>query len=163
MVLLALLVVQCGGLFLFYNVQLGWHQYKMSSLRLKESSDFEKIRLPYATYLKCLVEDHEVRIETKMFDVKSVRHYKDSVELTLVRDHREEQLLLAIKSLLPARTDHQHKVPDYLLKLLTMNYLSVDPGTNCQVPVGKEFRQGFRNGSFCIFYPALLSPPPEKL
>ncbi len=121
--LLLLLLLQSGGMFVFYSVQQGIHQYRMMRKIETETNGFETLRLSYDHYVKSLVETNEVRLNGHMFDIRSVRHFNDSVELVARRDHKEERILLAIRSFLPGQLPPHRKVPEYLLKLLNQHYV----------------------------------------
>jgi len=158
--MIILLILQSGGMFLLFTIQQGMHQYTMMRRVEKESSGFETIRLAYDTYVTSLVEEHEVRLNGQMFDVKRIRHFNDSVELTARRDHKEEHIMMAIRSLLPGQQNHR-KVPDFLVKMISWQYLQTAQCDFAALPVLVDILDYKINSELCDVFTGPGSPPPE--
>lgn len=122
-VLLALVLLQSGGLFLFYKGQ-QWHiQYDQFHKRYDCDQNLRNVSLGIADFLRCKVNSHEIDIEGKRYDIHSLKMDSDSVHLTVVHDVKEERIIGKIMALFSQETRDEQQMPTQLLKLIQLTYV----------------------------------------
>jgi hypothetical protein len=113
-----LLVLQTGGTLFFYRVQQLWVQYKMAELA--ESVAGEEIKLAVGDYQRSKIDDNEILLDGKLYDVREVSITDGIVTLHAVLDEEEGRIIQKItKSAEHGKNKVQHK----LIELLTMAYI----------------------------------------
>lgn len=93
-----------AGLYLLFSARMIMIKHHMNTLLLNMPTErFEKIVMEEQDYREALVENNEIRVEGKMYDVGKVVHFGSKVELLVIRDTLEEHLFsfLNHKNLFP--------------------------------------------------------------
>jgi hypothetical protein len=159
--LLAILLLQAGGMLFIFKVQQFFAQYEMKQTMLNDHIKFQEIILSLKDYSVDKLGADEVSVKGKLYDVKSVTVEGSKVVLLAVNDNKEENILAAMKKFI-SQPDHRgEKIPDRLLQLFLLNYLS--PGVEFSYFIPSSSAH-----SFYSFIPALISkaqeistPPPR--
>lgn len=122
--LLTILLLQAGGIFLIYKTQQIYVQQEMQQALNSEKTQFQKIILSFSDYQKNKINAHEISVKGKMYDVKSITVYSDSLELLVINDSKEKTILEKIKELTALNNGQNYNLPNQLQKLLSLSYLS---------------------------------------
>ncbi len=159
--LLSILLLQAGGLLVVFKMQqcYVWQEMQLS---LKDNqTPFQKITLPFFDYQKSKINSHEISVNGKMYDVKSISLSDDKVELLVIHDSREENILQKIKDFAISTNQPNTDFANQLFQLLSLNYISPGVGPVFFIP----------SFSINIFSPLFLnvisngfeipSPPPK--
>jgi hypothetical protein len=119
-----IILLQAGGIFLFYKTEQFLVREEMRELLIDDKAELQKIKLSLIDYRSYKINAHELSVNGKMYDVKSMKFSGDSLELTVINDSKEEGLLEKIKDLLEADNFQKSDYPKQLHQLLALNYLA---------------------------------------
>ena len=160
--LLAILLLQTGGMLLVHKIQQFYVQYEMRLVVNDNETSFEKLILSIDDYHRSRINSHEISHKGNMYDVKSVNITGYIVELLVINDIKEKILLKNIKDFLRNSNRQKKELPDQLQKFLSINYISSDKERIIYIP----------SLSFNIFHypdwnlisdPSDIPSPPPKL
>jgi len=162
-ILLTILLLQAGGLLFLFQIQQVRVQ-KAALLQLDSNSgNTEKLALSPSEFYSARINDHELRLNGKLYDFKSVSYSDGQVILDVFHDASEENIINWIEALASAKGNQQGELPAHLVKLLTTTYL----GTNSESVL---FFQPVLEFPFFQFEEQALSfsreqdsPPPKKI
>lgn len=159
--LLAILILQAGGMLLIYKIQQFYVQYEMRLAVNDSKVSFEKLILSRDEYHKSRLNSREISYKGNMYDVKSVNITGDIAELLVINDVKEKILLREIKAFLHKSNESKKELPDQLQKFLSLNYLFADKENTIYVP--SLISNIFHHPSRYILpdYTDIPSPPPK--
>lgn len=161
--LLILLLFQSAGWRLGGQIRQWEAKSAARAVMNRPETPLETLTVARKLLLKIRVDDHEIRYEGRLYDIKSQKLEGDSVTLTLYHDRREEAILDAIAGLIaPDRNRHALPLQQWLARWLGMAFLV--PLTDLP-----PFREMLLTSS-CFTCPTLVaqtapgcfSPPPER-
>ena len=152
--------MQSGGLLLFYHL----HQYvirmEMHELIKDDHTAFEKLFISLSEFQKSKINDSEIFLDGKMYDIKSVSIVGNKVSLLAINDTEEKNIIDKIKKLI-MNEGSKEDIPYPVVKFLYLSY--IPPVHNHSL-----FIEGISNidfASFCVAIvsraTAVFSPPPE--
>ena len=122
-----LLVLQAGGLLVWYEVKQGVVRYQQHRRSMKADAPRQLLVLTAEAYQKARVRKRDVKVDGKMYDVVSVVRQGGHVYVTAVRDHKEERVLHRIATIAGHTQDGSSMLPDGLLRLLSIVYVLPPP------------------------------------
>jgi len=137
------------------------HNYQRIEAILENSSTrFEKLILTKDQFQNSLVDDKELFVNGKMYDIKETRFIKDTVEIIAYHDAKEDGLISIIENFF----DRENSGNDFSVKVLKL-LVTVYTFSSIQV----EFTQPFISGNFFMtdsgnyisFAGETISPPPD--
>jgi len=105
-------------------------QKKMHEALKNDATKFQTITLSLADYKKSKINSHEISIDGKMYDVKSVTFRGNKVDLACINDREEENILKDLKDFASRSSKSNSNLPNQIQQLLTLNYIT---------PEAKEF------------------------
>ncbi len=156
-------MLQSGGLFIVLKLQQYSAKYAMQQKINTAKTNFEYLTLSQNDFQKYRIEKKELFYQSKLYDIKSIEVCNDSVKLSLIRDSEEENVFKKIKKLFATDQNHSKKLPDMLIQLLHLDYVS---HTCITVPHRIHFsitrNQGY-NASLLTPVSDILLPPPESV
>ncbi len=160
--LLLFLFAQSGGLLYLYSLQQKFVQMHMEEELNNPNAVFEKICMSRSDFEKGRKNSFEVKWQGRMYDVKQIVFDGDSVSMFALHDVKEESLLHEIEKLICHAEDQGHVLPDLLLKLSSLTYLSdfvqspsfVGSTTSLNVPF-------YISPAAYLISQDVSSPPPE--
>jgi len=117
-------MLQSGGLLLIYKVQQSYVQDEMKQSLSSNTCKFQKIILSFDVYQKCKINSNEVKINEKLYDVKSVKASGSNIELLVINDSREENIIAKIAEFTNNVPHSNNAITNNLRQLLSMNYIS---------------------------------------
>lgn len=159
---LLFLFAQTGGLLYLYTLQQKLVQLHMEEELNNPNAKFETICMSRSDFEKGRKNSFEVQWQGKMYDVKQIVFDGDKVSMLALHDTKEESLMHELEKLFCHAEDKGHVLPNLLLKLSSLTYVSSL----------EQFVYFVKNKSLanCPFYisPAaslvaqdVSSPPPE--
>lgn len=98
--LFVLLLLQAGGLLVVYELQLVSARWKMHQAMEKFSHPVSILRLSSAQYQLCKVGDDELRVNGKMYDIRSIQFQGDSVTIAAIHDEAESKIVQKVGNIL---------------------------------------------------------------
>ncbi len=122
--LLFFLFAQSGGLLNLYSLQQIFVQWHMEEELNNPNAVFESIRMSRSDFENGRKNVFEVKWQGRMYDVKNIKFFEDSVSMLALHDTKEESLIHEIEKLICHAEDHNQVLPDLLLKLSSLTYLS---------------------------------------
>ena len=122
--LLLFLFAQSGGLLNLYSLQQIFVQWQMEEELNNPNAKFEFISMSRHDFEKGRKNSFEVKWNGRMYDVKNIKFFGDSVSMLAIHDTKEETLLHEIEKLICHAEDKGHVLPSLLLKLSSLTYIS---------------------------------------
>jgi hypothetical protein len=112
-------------------------------------------------FRKVQVEDHEIKVASKMYDIARVIKQGNSIVVFTLHDEAEDSLLAFLDEMASRSTDDKKPVPIQVEQLLTLNFLLV-PSINLH----NNYSEIYHNTPYYpvvskIFF-AIASPPPRS-
>ncbi len=156
-----ILLLQTGGLWLVYKAQQYYVRNQMEESLNNKETIFQKLSLSLNDFQKDKINDHEVSINGKMYDIKSISIKKNKVELLAVNDLKEESIIEKINRSLNDGNQQNQELPNHLFKLLTLFYIS--PATDRNF-LFQQKQQNIWQSLYEIIIshePGISSPPPR--
>ena len=147
----------CGYYTYFFlkTVELHWERFE----RL-ENKSAEKIRLSKDQFSQALVDDEEIELHGKMFDIIKTVTLNDSIEVSAYRDNEEEQLINFITSVVTF--DAQGQAPHQVLQFFDLTFLT----SAFSFKAIERIRQTDLSNFFPIPYnkisTGIIKPPPRN-
>ncbi|MBK7853422.1 MAG: hypothetical protein IPJ66_20445 [Bacteroidetes bacterium] len=124
--LLTILLLQAGGLLLLFQIQ----QVRIQKSALHQldsgSGKTEQIVLSEADFNSSKINDHELRMNGKLYDFRYISNSSGQIILNVFHDASEENLIDWIEALATSDGQQQGDLPAHLVKLLTTTYLITD-------------------------------------
>lgn len=162
--LLFFLFAQSGGLLYLYSLQQEFVRAHMEAELNNPKAKFETLRMSLNDFKEGRKNAFEVKYQGKMYDVKGIQVFGNTVSMLALHDTKEESLMHEIKKLICHADDHTQALPDLLLKLSSLTYLSVGTQLN------DSFLECVAPGHPLYLSPAdylisqdIFLPPPERL
>jgi hypothetical protein len=159
--LLAILLLQTGGMLLVYKIQQFYVQYEMSLIVKDSNTSFEKLILSADEYQKSRVNSREILFKGNMYDVKSVKITGNTAELLVINDKKEKKLVKNIKDFLYKTNQQKKELPEQLQKFLSLNYLPADKELTDIVTILSSIIFYSPDGNILFHLSDIPSPPPK--
>jgi len=156
--LLLLISVGTTGAYFFFAIAAFTVRYEAKH-RLG-SEQLEILRLSIHEYLAARLDERELRINGRMYDVARVSHREDSVFVSCVHDRAEERLLSFVTVLFEDDPSPVQGIPDGLLQLLTAAYLVPSQHVGLRVVASEPAPLTIYHFSIRDFKLQYDSPPP---
>lgn len=118
------LFAQTGGLLYLYTLQQKLVQMHMEEELNNPNAKFETICMSRSDFEKGRKNSFEVQWQGKMYDVKQIVFDGEEVSMLALHDTKEESLMHEIEKLFCHAKDKGHVLPDLLLKISSLTYLS---------------------------------------
>lgn len=161
LILLAvILLMQSGGMLLLHQMQIGLVKYEMRQM-LSRTERSEKFIFSLSEYQMSKINEREILLNGKMYDVKSAVIAGNVVEVLAIHDTKEQSIIGKISEEICRGTCQDKRLPEQLVKLLVLLYNcpQTDSGLLAQIVCPCVF-PAF---SDCLVAQAsdIPSPPPE--
>jgi len=161
--LIFLILLQSGGMFLFYQAQQAWVQHEMMNELTNRGTSFLFLKMTVSEFSSCRTGLHEISWHGSLYDVRSSAVHGKNVELQVIKDSRETDILKKARAFARNHGERDKSVPVRLVKLLVLSYISPCKDTG---PAPED-----KNCDYCIPYiksaiswPIDIStPPPETV
>ena len=158
---LIILLMQTGGILLFYKAQQAIVQKEMERDIDEIGTSSQKLSLTTKEYAVNKINDHEISISGKLYDIKSVKTLNGKIELVVINDTREEKILEDIKKLAETCNRHNKNLPNHCFNLLTLFYIFTETADTSHELLC--LTTAFQNYSDVVIshQPGIQSPPPK--
>ena len=158
-----LLLLQAGGLLLFYEAEQLYVHHEMQQSLKKCDRPTLQLTVSLDEYREGRIGKDELRLCGKMYDIRSGKVAGDKVVLTVVRDRKEEEALRKIAQIVGGQKTDNNAIPKSLVELLSFVYLIPEPYTIGIVVFPTDVSFTNANVSFHSRYPAIVAPPPKSV
>ncbi len=160
--LLSLLLLQAAGCYVYFIARLTAIRIEMrEQLNHLPDDQLTLLTLTFEEYQKAKVDDHEVKVNGKMYDIARLIVQKDKVLVYAKHDEAEDNLLSFLDEIVKRSTNDKKPVPSQLEQLLTLIFLP----TENQLPVNSSvalIHATEYTRSFLAFDRMIDSPPPRS-
>lgn len=121
---LSILMLQVAGCYLYFIVRLSAiRTEKRAELKLLPDSALTVLKLTPAEFRQARVEEHEVKVAGKMYDIARVQHQHDVVYVYGMHDEAEDNLLSFLHELVKRSANDKKPIPGQLVSLLSLEFL----------------------------------------
>jgi hypothetical protein len=160
--LFLLVWIQVAGIYLFFVVRLAQvHEESRDRLKEKPLEELERLELTEAEYAEARVNDREVKLNGKMYDIGRMEREPGKVILYAEQDEAEDDLLAFVEEIWKNSQQDQKPVPSFVTHLFTSIYLLPNPVTG----VGRVGEEIIPFSISVNHYPSLIltkdTPPPQ--
>ena len=159
-ILLIAIMLQVGGLMLFYEVARSVVHYRMHSTLRNRKEGLQPLTITVAELKNAWVKKNEILYNGVMYDIKSLTVSGNRVSMQVVKDKKEQKLIAHINKL-GGKEKKQGDVMKRLMQLLTLDYM---PPTQSTLGFcGLYTVPNYRNSHFQLVSQnsKILSPPPK--
>jgi hypothetical protein len=156
----SLLLINGCGFYVYYIIQLGKIKSEMrQALKLLPAASLEKLTLSLQDYLRSKVEEHEIKVNGKMYDVARIKVSADSVAVFCIHDEKEDNLIAFVAEIISKPLKNKNAMPNAIQQFITLLFL---PPANEWYFEGKVFKNDLTGYNFSIqeALPIHFSPPP---
>lgn len=160
-VLLTLLLLQVGGGYVYFIVRLSSIRVEMrEQLKTLPEQELTLLTLTESDYKKVKVDDHEVKVEGKMYDIARIERRNGRVLVFAKHDEAEDNLLSFVQEILHRSASDKKPVPHSVIQLLTLDFVLIENELpkNCSVSI--THASGYSKALY-NYFPRIDSPPPQ--
>lgn len=120
---LILFLTHFAGFYIYFVVQLKQVRQEMrSQLRNLPTEELELLTLTSEEFQIARVEEHEVKVDGKMYDIARVEKQDNTILVYCLHDAAEDNLLAFLNKILSLPLKDSH-VPNGILHFYSLNYL----------------------------------------
>lgn len=161
-VLLNMLLLQVAGSYVYFVVRLsGIRQEMREQIKHKPVEQLTVLTLTLEEFQRAKVDDHEVKVNGKMYDIARIVVRETSVLVYALHDEAEDNLLALLYEIVNRSSNDKKPVPSQLIQLITLIFVPVDnlfpPNTVAAFAHSTDYSETLESISFPIG-----SPPPRS-
>jgi hypothetical protein len=125
LLMLTILLINSAAFYVFYIIELQQIRVTMrEQLRTLPEGKLNKLTLSLGEYASALVEEDEIKVEGKMYDVARIVKRGHLVDVYCLHDELEDNLLLLVAELLSKPIKNQSKIPSPIFQFITLTFLT---------------------------------------
>lgn len=159
--ILSILLINTAGFYVYYAVQLRQIRTEMRlTLRLRPDDQLEVLRLTKKKYTEARVDEHEVRVNGKMYDIARMKISEDSVIVYALHDEKEDDLLTLMGEIISKPLKDRSSMPVEIVQFLTLLFVQPQSATDFFSVKAGIFVSEYRF-SIQVATPVMDSPPPK--
>jgi hypothetical protein len=160
--ILSILLINTAGFYVYYIVQLRQIRTEMrQALQLRPDDQLEVLRLTKKKYTEVRVDEHEVKVNGKMYDIARMKISDDSVIVYALHDEKEDNLLALMGEIISKPLKDRSSMPVEIVQFLTLLFVQPQSATDFfSVKAGilvSEYQFSIQ-----VATPVMDSPPPKK-
>lgn len=160
--ILSVFLTHFVGFYAYFVVRQSQIRHEMrATIGSLPNDQFEVFELEIEAYQKIKVNEHEVKIDGKMYDHSSPKIENGKIILFAKHDKAEDNLLSFLNEVINRAENDSKPTPSVLMNFLTLNFISANP---LQIFASKESDKLFDNFTANLIgqhYPVAF-PPPES-
>lgn len=159
---LGILLIQVSGCYVYFIARLTSIRIEMrEQLKNLPDNQLTLLTLTTAEYHKAKVDDHEVKVNGKMYDIARVIINKDSVMVYAIHDEAEDNLLSFLDEIVKRSINDKKPVPSQLIHLLTLIFIPIENQLSVNSSVTFIHATKYTQ-SYLAFARLIDSPPPRS-
>jgi hypothetical protein len=160
-VFLSVLLLQVAGSYVYFIVRLSGIRHEMRE-QLKHIPDEELtlLTLTREEFQKAKADDHEVKVNGKMYDIARIVVNDKNVFVYALHDEAEDNLLALLNEMVKRSSKDKKPVPSQLIQLITLVFVPVESQLLQNSSVAFIHHTPYRETSVS-FYTVIESPPPR--
>lgn len=155
-----IIFLQVTGCYLYFAIRLSAIRLEMrEQLRHLPAEQLTLFTLTPEEFKQARVEDHEIKVNGKMYDIARVEVQDNLIQVYALHDEAEDNLLSFLSELVNRSTNDKKPIPDQLINLLALEFLLEKNSlpANCWQTINHE--SAYRAKSSSTFYTNETPPP----
>jgi hypothetical protein len=158
---LSALLLQVAGSYVYFIARLAGIRSEMrEQLKYKPDEELTVFTLTPDEFLKIKVDDQEVKVDGKMYDIARIEKKGDKLVVYALHDEAEDNLLAFLSEMASRTSKDKKPVPSQLVKLITLQFVF----SEINLPVRTNYFT-FHNSIYTEhesnFVQLIESPPPR--
>ncbi len=122
--ILVILWINSAGFYLYYFVQMRQIRLEMKAkLRSLPPDQLEALVLSLTDFNCARVEEHEIRVDGRMYDIARTIMDGDSVRVFCIHDEKEDNLLALLNDVIGKPMERRSTLPEPVLQFIAMNFV----------------------------------------
>jgi hypothetical protein len=161
-VILAIMLFNGAGFYLYYALQLQQIRSEMrAALKLLPNDKLEVFQLTAAAFREAMIEEHEIKIGGKMYDIARTTELNDLIYVYCLHDEKEDNLLALIEHIVSSPLKDKNSIPGSVMQFLSLSFL-IPVWEYEMKPDASDLKQ-FTPYTFNsrLFISTVKSPPPR--
>lgn len=127
---LSLLLIQVGGCYIYFIGRLAAIRAEMrEQLKYLPEDQLTRFQFTEAEFKNARVEDHEIKVAGKMYDIARVTEQGDHIIVLALHDEAEDNLLAFLTEMVSRSNNDKKPVPVEVEQLLTLSFLPMSLAT----------------------------------
>lgn len=160
-VFLSTLLLQVAGSYVYFIVRLSAIRQEMrEQLKAKPDEQLTLLTLTAEEYQKAKVDDHEVKVNEKMYDIARIVVQDDKVLVYALHDEAEDNLLAFLNEMVKRSSKDKKPVPSQLIQLLSLQFVIIENKIPALAGISVVHTTPYHT-SFSSFIRRIESPPPR--
>ena len=124
---LSVLLLQVAGSYVYFVVRLSGIRSEMrEQLKDKPDEQLTLLTLTPSEYRKAKVNDHEVKVNEKMYDIARIVVQDDQVLVYALHDEAEDNLLTLLNEMVKRSSKDKKPVPSHVIQLITLQFVLIE-------------------------------------
>jgi hypothetical protein len=157
-----ILLLQVAGSYVYFMVRLaGIRQEMREQLKNKPDEELTLLKLTQEEYKISRVEDHEVKVNGRMYDIARITVKDNHVLVYALHDEAEDNLLAFLNEMVDRSSKDKKPVPPQLLNLLTLQFVIIETSTPSQTGIQIEHLTPYLTAVSAVDG-GLEAPPPRS-
>ncbi len=158
---LSILLLQVAGSYVYFVVRLLGIRHEMrEQLKDKPDEHLTLLTLTADEYRKAKVNDHEVRVNEKMYDIARTVVKDNKVLVYALHDEAEDNLLALLNEMVKRSSKDKKPVPSQLIQLLSLQFVIIENKIPALAGISVVHTTTY-NTSISSFIQGIESPPPR--
>jgi hypothetical protein len=162
LLILAILVVNAAGFYIYFVIQLNQIRSEMiHTLKFLPDDQLTILKLAKEEYEDSRVDEHEVKVNGKMYDIARIEVKGDTLIIAAMHDEKEDNLMALLGEIISKPLKSDQPVPSAVIQFITLSFILpydiFNFENSCQQ---KDFHSHY-SFSEITFLPAFLTPPPR--
>lgn len=121
---LLILFLNFSGFYIYFFAQLAHVKKEMrSALAARAAEELVVLKLSIQEYKQAYIEEHEVKVNGKMFDIARQIQHEDEMILYGLYDNEETDLIAWLDELLEQPLHDKTPLPDQVIQFITLSFL----------------------------------------
>lgn len=123
-VLMSIIFLHIGGGYLYFVARLSAIRMEIRhQLSALPDQELTRILLTREDFNKAKVDDHEVKLNGKLYDIARIEWNTDTVLVFAKHDQAEDNLLSFLQEMLHQSSNDKNQVPVQLIQLITLHFI----------------------------------------
>jgi hypothetical protein len=158
---LSVLLLQVAASYVYFIVRLSSIRSEMRE-QLKHIPDEELTLLTLSPeeFRKAKVDDHEVKVNGRMYDIARIVVQKDTILVYALHDEAEDNLMALLNEMVKRSSKDKKPVPSQLIQLLSLIFVPVDSQVLQNSAVVFTHATAYSE-TLLSLYSVIESPPPR--
>lgn len=157
-----ILLINSAAFYAYYVVELSSIRSAMrSKLKFLPDEDLERLVLSIDEYADSKVDEHEMRVAGKMYDIARVEVHRDSVVVFCLHDRDEDNLIALVGALVGRPLESRSEMPPAIIQFISMNFIFSEQEISIGTDGGAEIKTRAYCFSIRVAFPEIPTPPPR--